>query len=89
MLTAQGPDVKGGAKSYLANGKMTGGFAFVASPAEYRSSGVMTLLIDQSGVIYEKDLGPETVNLAKAMTAFNPDKTWSQVPEDESLADAE
>jgi hypothetical protein len=49
----------------------------------------MTLLIDQSGVIYEKDLGPETVNLAKTMTAFNPDKTWSQVPEDESLADAE
>ena len=89
ILTEQGSDVKGGAKSYLANGKMTGGFAFVAYPAEYRSSGVMTLLIDQGGVIYEKDLGPETVNLAKAMTAFNPDKTWSQVPEDESLADAE
>jgi len=89
ILTAQGSEVKGAAKSYLVNGKMTGGFAFVAYPADYRSSGVMTLLIDQSGVIYEKDLGPETVNLAKAMIAFNPDKTWSQVPADESLADAE
>ena len=89
ILTAQGSDVKGGAKSYLVNGKMTGGFAFVAYPAEYRSSGVMTLLVDQSGVIYEKDLGPETVNLAKAMTVFNPDNTWTEVPSDEGEADAE
>lgn len=89
ILTAQGPKVNGGAKSYLVNGKMTGGFAFVAYPAVYRSSGVMTLLIDQSGVIYQKDLGPETVNLAKAMTTFNPDNTWSQVPADESAADAD
>jgi len=56
--------------------RMTGGFAFVAYPAEYRSSGVMTLIIDQSGTIYEKDLGPDTTKLAQAMTAFDPDSTW-------------
>jgi hypothetical protein len=89
MLTAQGANAKGGAKSYVVNGKMTGGFAFVAYPAEYRISGVISFLIDQDGVIYQKDLGATTANLATAMTTFNPDKTWTKVPAGEALADAE
>ena len=89
ILTAQGANAKGGAKSYVVNGKMTGGFAFVAYPADYRSSGVMSFLIDQNGVIYQKDLGTKTADLAKAMTTFNPDKTWTKVSAAESLADAE
>ena len=86
ILTGQGTHAKGGAKSYLVNGKMTGGFAFVAYPAEYRVSGVMTFLVDQSGIVYQKDLGPSTVDLAKQMTAYNPDKSWvtAAVPEEES-----
>jgi hypothetical protein len=89
ILTAQGANAKGGATSYVVDGKMTSGFAFVAYPADYRSSGVMTFLIDQNGVIHQKDLGAETADLAKAMTAFNPDKTWADVPADEGEADAE
>ncbi len=76
ILTSQGPHAPGGAKNYVVNGRMTGGFAFVAYPAEYRSSGVMTLVIDQSGTIYEKDLGPDTTKLAQAMTVYDPDSTW-------------
>src|SRR5271157_780464 len=83
VLTAQGVNVKGGAKSYIVDGKMTGGFAFVAYPAEYRNSGVMTFLVDTQGVIYEKDLGPKTAEIAAAMTAFNPDKTWRVVEQNE------
>jgi hypothetical protein len=76
ILTSQGPHAPGGARNYVTNGKMTGGFAFAAYPAEYRSSGVMTLIIDQSGTIYEKDLGPDTTKLVQAMTAYDPDSTW-------------
>jgi hypothetical protein len=76
ILTSQGPHAPGGARNYVANGRMTGGFAFVAYPAEYRSSGVMTLMIDKSGAIYEKDLGPDTTKFAQAMTAYDPDSTW-------------
>jgi Protein of unknown function (DUF2950) len=75
-VTAQGASVKGGAKSYIVDGKMTGGFAYIAWPAEYRNSGVMTLLVGPDGTVYQKDLGPKTADLAKAITAFNPDKTW-------------
>ena len=75
-LTAQGANVKGGAKSYIVDGKMTGGFAYVAWPAEYRNSGVMTFLVGTDGIVYQKDLGAKTADLAKAMTAYNPDKTW-------------
>ena len=89
MLTAQGGNAKGGAKSYVVSGKMTSGFAFVAYPADYQSSGVMTFLIDQDGVIYEKDLGAATADVATTVTIFNPDKTWTQVPADEAQADAE
>ncbi len=79
ILTEQGPKAPGGARKYVVDGKMTGGFAFVAFPADYRSSGVMTFIVDQDDVIYEKDLGPMTAKLAKAMTAFNPDSTWTDV----------
>jgi hypothetical protein len=75
-LKAQGPHAPGGAKSYIVNGNMTGGFAFVAYPAEYRNSGVMTFLVDQNGVVFQKDLGPNTTATASAMTSYNPDKTW-------------
>jgi hypothetical protein len=77
MLTRQGANVPGGAKDYVVNGKMTGGFAFVAYPAEYRNSGVMTFIINQDGVLLQKDLGPDTTTTAAAMTEFNPDQTWT------------
>ena len=76
ILTSQGPHALGGAKSYIVNGVMTGGFAFIAYPAEYRSSGVMTFIVDESGTIYEKDLGPNTAKIAQAMTAYDPDSSW-------------
>ena len=79
ILTSQGPHALGGAKNYIIDGKMTGGVAFVAYPAEYRSSGVMTFIADESGTIYEKDLGPDTTKLAQAMTAYDPDSTWHKV----------
>jgi len=76
ILTSQGRHAPGGAKKYVVDGKMSGGFAFVAYPVEYRSSGVMTLIVDQSGTIYEKDLGPKTTKLAQSMTVYDPDSTW-------------
>jgi hypothetical protein len=76
ILSSQGPHAPGGAKSYVVDGRMTGGFAFVAYPVEYRSSGVMTFIVDESGTVYEKDLGPDTTKIAKAMTAYDPDSTW-------------
>ena len=78
VLTSQGPHAPGGAKNYLVDGKMTGGFAFVAYPAEYHSSGVMSFIVGEAGVVYEKDLGPNTADLAEAMTAYDPDSTWHQ-----------
>ena len=79
ILTSQGKAAPGGAKSYIVNGKMVGGFAFIAYPAEYRSSGVMSFIVNQSGVVYEKDLGPNTIAIATTMTDYNPDSTWHQV----------
>jgi hypothetical protein len=79
ILTRQGPHPPGGAKNYIVDGKMSAGFAFVAYPVDYRSSGVMTFIVDRSGTIYEKDLGPDTTKLAQAMTAFDPDSTWHKV----------
>jgi Protein of unknown function (DUF2950) len=76
ILTSQGRHAPGGAKDYRVDGKMTGGFAFVAYPAEYRSSGVMTFIVNESGTILEKDLGPNTTKLAEAITVYDPDSTW-------------
>ncbi len=78
VLTQQGPRGPGGAKNYIVDGKMTGGFAFIAFPAQYRSSGVMTFIICPSGVVYRKDLGPNTEKIAKAIESFNPDSTWKK-----------
>jgi hypothetical protein len=76
ILTRQGPSAPGGAKSYLIVGKLTGGFAFVAYPAVYQSSGVMTFIVNQADVVYQKDLGPDTASLATALAEFDPDSTW-------------
>jgi hypothetical protein len=79
ILTSQGPHAPGGTKNYVVDGKMIEGFAFVAYPAEYCSSAAMTFIVDASGTIYEKDLGPNTTKLAEAMTVYDPDSTWHQV----------
>jgi Protein of unknown function (DUF2950) len=78
VLTEQGPHAPGGAKNYIVDGKMTGGFAFIAFPAEYKSSGVMTFVICEDGVVYRKDLGPNTAKIAKAMKSFDPNPSWKK-----------
>src|SRR5271165_1683757 len=79
ILKAQGPHARGGAKDYVKDGKMTGGFAIVAYPAEYRTSGVMTFIVGPDGKVYQKDLGDGTSEAAKAMTAYDPDSSWKLV----------
>ena len=76
-LDKQGPDAKGGAKEYIVNGKMTGGFAYIAYPEKYNDTGIMTFIIDADRVVYQKNLGKDTADLAKAISEFNPDKTWT------------
>ena len=76
ILTRQGADAPGGARDYLVDGKMTGGFAFLAYPAEYRSSGVMTFIVGQDGIVYEKDLGHKTADIAQSLAQFDRDSTW-------------
>jgi len=78
ILTAQGKDAPGGARDYLVKGKMIGGFAMVAYPAKYGSSGVMTFIVNQGGIVYEKDLGRDTKKVALATSTFDPDKTWAR-----------
>lgn len=80
ILTKQGPEAAGGAYDYIVRGRMIGGFALVAYPAEYGVSGVMTFLVNHDGAVYEKDLGPNTAEDVKAMRAFNPDSSWTPVP---------
>ena len=79
ILTSQGPAAAGGAKNFIANGMMSGGFALVAWPAEYGATGVMTFIVNQDGVVFEADLGKDTNGTAEKMMAFNPDKSWSRV----------
>jgi hypothetical protein len=79
VLKSQGPDANGGAFDYVVNGKMIGGFALVAWPAEYGVSGVRTLIINHDGAVYEKDLGAGTAVEARQMTRFNPDRSWRPV----------
>jgi hypothetical protein len=78
ILTAQGPRAPGGAREYVVNGRMTEGFALVAFPLRYGVSGVMTFLANQDGAIYQKDLGPKTVELGQKLTHFDPDQTWTK-----------
>lgn len=79
ILTKQTANTPGGAKDYITDGKMTGGFAFVAYPSEYGNTGVMTFIVNQDGVPLQKDLGKTTVATATAMSAFDPDNTWTLV----------
>jgi hypothetical protein len=76
ILTAQGSAAQGGAKSYVVKGDMSGGFALVAWPAQYDATGIMTFIVNQDGVVREKDLGPGTDAAARKMTAYNPDSSW-------------
>jgi len=78
ILTRQGPNATGGAYSYVINGHMVAGFALVAWPTEYAVSGVMAFIVNQNGTVYQKDLGPKTEAIVKAMTLYNPDRTWSR-----------
>ena len=79
ILKSQGPDAPGGTMDYVVKGAMIGGFAMVAWPAEYGVSGVQALIVNHRGIVYEKDLGPQTATLARQTTRFNPDKTWKPV----------
>jgi DUF2950 family protein len=79
ILTRQGPNASGGEVDYMVDRNLVGGFALVAYPAQYRSSGLMTFLVNHQGIIYEKDLGYRTTDIAVAMTSFDPDRTWRQV----------
>jgi hypothetical protein len=78
MLTSQGNGAPGGEKNYLVNGKMVGGFAAVAYPAEYGNSGIMTFIVSPDGVL-QKDLGKATTDIAAAMNQFDPSSSWTQV----------
>ena len=75
-LLSQGPNVSGGAKEFIRNGRMTEGFALVAWPADYGNSGIMTFVINQVGIVFQKDLGEKTDETARAMTPYDPDSTW-------------
>ena len=77
ILTSQGADAPGGAKSYLVNGKMCGGFAIAAYPASYGTSGIKTFMVSKNGVVFEKDLGNDTAKIGQCMIQFNPDETWT------------
>ena len=77
ILTAQGKNAPGGAYDYIVKGKMIGGFAVLAYPAEYDNSGVMTFIVNHDGIVYQKDLGENTQQLAAGMTLYDPDETWT------------
>jgi len=79
ILTGQGPKAPDGAYDYVVRGQMIGGFAMVAYPAQYGSSGIMTFIVNHDGVVYQKDLGPNTTAMAQSMTKFNPDETWKKL----------
>jgi len=79
ILTAQGDDASGRATNYIANGKMTGGFAILATPVRYAETGIMTFMISRDGIVYERDFGPDTTKLAASIQEYNPDENWSPV----------
>src|SRR5271167_1155928 len=85
ILTKQGDKAPGGAKDYIANGKMTGGFAVLAYPVEYRNSGIMTFIVGGDGTIFQKDLGDKTTEVAAAMAEYNPGDGWSKVVDTEAI----
>jgi len=79
ILESQGSKAPGGELDYIINGKMTAGFGLLAYPAEYGVSGIMTFMVNQQGIVYEKDLGPKTEEFAKAVKKYDPDETWKVV----------
>jgi len=79
ILTAQGDDARDGARDYIENERMTGGFAILATPVKYAETGIMTFIISREGMVYERDFGPDTVKLAGAIQQYNPDENWSLV----------
>ena len=79
MLTSQGPHAPGGAFDYVVRGRMRGGFAVLAFPAEYGNSGVMSFISNHEGIVYQKDLGVDTENVARTLSVFDPDASWVQV----------
>ena len=79
IVSKQGTAAKGGARDYVVNGELARGFAFLAYPAEYRNSGVMTFMVNKDGVVYQKDLGPDTAQTASSLSEYNPDKSWHPV----------
>lgn len=81
VLKGQGPDAPLGTLDYVVEGVMIGGFALVAAPAEYGETGLKTFIVNQAGVVYQKDLGPGTLQAFQKMERFNPDKSWTPVPE--------
>jgi hypothetical protein len=81
ILTRQGKHAPGGKYDYVINDNMIGGFAMVAWPAEYGESGIMTFIVNQRGVVYQQDLGPHTVKIARKMTTFDPDDSWQESPD--------
>jgi hypothetical protein len=81
LLKGQGPDAPLGQMDYVVNGAMIGGFAILAFPAQYRNTGVMSFMVSNDGVVYQKDLGPNTTDVAKSIDRFNPDRTWTPVQE--------
>ena len=80
ILTRQGKHALSGKYNYIINGRMIAGFALVAWPAEWGNTGVMTFIVNQTGIVSQKNLGPKTANTAKAMTVYNPDLTWTPAP---------
>lgn len=79
ILTAQGDEAPSGAKSYVVNGKMTGGFAILATPVQYAQTGLMTFIASRDAIVYERDLGPDTATLAASIQEYNPDQNWTPV----------
>ena len=86
LLKEQGPAADGGAKSYLVDGQLSGGFALLAYPANYGVGGIMTFMVNQDGNILQKDLGDNTEDMAKSMTAYNPDDSWASAVPDKSVS---
>jgi len=84
MLYAQGPNANGGARDYFKDGLLTEGFALVAWPADYGASGVMTFIVNQDGVVFQKDLGEDTATIVDSIQAFDPDSSWTAIAPDES-----
>ena len=87
LFGAQGPNANGGAREYFKDGLLTEGFALIAWPADYGASGVMTFIVNQDGVVFQKDLGEETATAVEAIQSFDPDSSWTAIaPPEETPA---